>query len=91
MNSDAVRNSLNSSTYVAGRCTGFPAAFSSAATCSGLQPLRPLGMSISRRDGGVVPDSAATAVLRGAVYATGQVCYSVERVYVHESVHDAFV
>jgi succinate-semialdehyde dehydrogenase/glutarate-semialdehyde dehydrogenase len=36
-------------------------------------------------------DRAATTVLRGAVYATGQVCYSVERVYVHESVHDAFV
>jgi acyl-CoA reductase-like NAD-dependent aldehyde dehydrogenase len=36
-------------------------------------------------------DRAATAVLRGAVYATGQVCYSVERVYVHQSVHDAFV
>lgn len=36
-------------------------------------------------------DRAATAVLRGAVYATGQVCYSVERVYVHESVHDDFV
>ncbi|HEY7807859.1 MAG TPA: aldehyde dehydrogenase family protein [Croceibacterium sp.] len=36
-------------------------------------------------------DRAATSVLRGAVYATGQVCYSVERVYVHESVHDAFV
>jgi succinate-semialdehyde dehydrogenase/glutarate-semialdehyde dehydrogenase len=36
-------------------------------------------------------DRAATSVLRGAVYATGQVCYSIERVYVHESVHDAFV
>jgi acyl-CoA reductase-like NAD-dependent aldehyde dehydrogenase len=36
-------------------------------------------------------DRAATSVLRGAVYATGQVCYSVERVYVHESVHDVFV
>lgn len=36
-------------------------------------------------------DRAATAVLRGAVYATGQVCYSIERVYVHESVHDDFV
>jgi len=36
-------------------------------------------------------DRAARAVLRGAVYATGQVCYSVERVYVHESVHDEFV
>ncbi len=30
-------------------------------------------------------------MLRGGVYATGQVCYSVERVYVHESIHDRFV
>jgi succinate-semialdehyde dehydrogenase/glutarate-semialdehyde dehydrogenase len=36
-------------------------------------------------------ERAATAVLRGAVYATGQVCYSVERVYIHASVHDQFV
>jgi succinate-semialdehyde dehydrogenase / glutarate-semialdehyde dehydrogenase len=36
-------------------------------------------------------DRATTAVLRGGVYATGQVCYSVERVYVHESIHDQFV
>lgn len=36
-------------------------------------------------------ERAATSVLRGAVYATGQVCYSIERVYVHESVHDEFV
>ena len=36
-------------------------------------------------------DRATTAVLRGGVYATGQVCYSVERVYVHESIHDSFV
>jgi acyl-CoA reductase-like NAD-dependent aldehyde dehydrogenase len=36
-------------------------------------------------------DCATTAVLRGGVYATGQVCYSVERVYVHESIHDRFV
>jgi succinate-semialdehyde dehydrogenase / glutarate-semialdehyde dehydrogenase len=36
-------------------------------------------------------DRATTAVLRGGVYATGQVCYSVERVYVHHSIHDAFV
>jgi len=36
-------------------------------------------------------DRATTSVLRGGVYATGQVCYSVERVYVHESIHDRFV
>jgi succinate-semialdehyde dehydrogenase/glutarate-semialdehyde dehydrogenase len=34
---------------------------------------------------------AATAVLRGAVTSTGQVCFSIERVYVQEKVHDAFV
>jgi succinate-semialdehyde dehydrogenase / glutarate-semialdehyde dehydrogenase len=36
-------------------------------------------------------EKAATAVLRGAVTSTGQVCFSIERIYVHESVHDAFV
>ena len=36
-------------------------------------------------------DKAASAVLRGAVTSTGQVCFSIERVYVHESVHDQFV
>jgi succinate-semialdehyde dehydrogenase / glutarate-semialdehyde dehydrogenase len=36
-------------------------------------------------------DAAATAVLRGAAFGTGQVCFSVERVYVHADAHDAFV
>jgi succinate-semialdehyde dehydrogenase / glutarate-semialdehyde dehydrogenase len=36
-------------------------------------------------------DRAATAVLRGAVTSTGQVCFSIERIYVQESAHDRFV
>ncbi len=36
-------------------------------------------------------DKAATAVVRGAATSTGQVCFSVERVYVQAGVHDAFV
>ena len=36
-------------------------------------------------------DRATDAVLRGSVYATGQICYSIERVYVQEKIHDAFV
>ncbi|MBM3525512.1 MAG: aldehyde dehydrogenase family protein, partial [Alphaproteobacteria bacterium] len=36
-------------------------------------------------------ERATDAVLRGSVYATGQICYSIERVYVQEKVHDAFV
>ena len=36
-------------------------------------------------------DRAATSVLRGATYATGQICFSIERVYVDETVHDEFV
>ncbi len=36
-------------------------------------------------------DKAATAVVRGAATSTGQVCFSIERVYVHVSVHDDFV
>jgi acyl-CoA reductase-like NAD-dependent aldehyde dehydrogenase len=34
---------------------------------------------------------AAAAVADGAFYNTGQSCCSVERIYVHESIHDAFV
>lgn len=36
-------------------------------------------------------ERATTAVLNGGAYATGQVCYSIERIYVHESIHDDFV
>jgi succinate-semialdehyde dehydrogenase/glutarate-semialdehyde dehydrogenase len=36
-------------------------------------------------------DRATTAVLRGAAHATGQVCFSVERIYVDATIHDAFV
>ena len=36
-------------------------------------------------------EQAAKAIVRGAVYNTGQVCYSIERVYAHESIHDALV
>jgi acyl-CoA reductase-like NAD-dependent aldehyde dehydrogenase len=36
-------------------------------------------------------ERAATAVLRSSVWASGQICFSTERVYVHASVHDAFV
>lgn len=58
--------------------------------------LIPCNLELGGKDPCIVTESAdldraATAVLRGAVYATGQVCYSVERVYVHRSVHDVFV
>ncbi len=36
-------------------------------------------------------EAAADAILRGAVVASGQVCLALERVYVHESQHDAFL
>ena len=35
--------------------------------------------------------TTAAAVADGAFYNTGQSCCSVERIYVHESIHDAFV
>jgi acyl-CoA reductase-like NAD-dependent aldehyde dehydrogenase len=35
--------------------------------------------------------SAAESIAEGAFYNTGQSCCSVERVYVHEKIHDAFV
>jgi len=41
--------------------------------------------------GSADPDRAATIVLRASTLGTGQACQSLERVYVHESVYDAFV
>lgn len=37
------------------------------------------------------PKAAAESLADGAMYNSGQSCCSVERIYVHESVHDAFV
>jgi len=39
----------------------------------------------------VAVTAAAEAVADGAFYNTGQSCCAVERVYVHEKIHDAFV
>jgi len=37
------------------------------------------------------PKAAAESLADGAMYNTGQSCCSVERIYVHERIHDAFV
>jgi acyl-CoA reductase-like NAD-dependent aldehyde dehydrogenase len=37
------------------------------------------------------PKLAAASLADGAMYNTGQSCCSVERIYVHEKIHDAFV
>ncbi|MGZ5252700.1 MAG: aldehyde dehydrogenase family protein, partial [Caldimonas sp.] len=37
------------------------------------------------------PEAAAESLADGAMYNTGQSCCSVERIYVHERIHDAFV
>ena len=37
------------------------------------------------------PKLAAESLADGAMYNTGQSCCSVERIYVHEEIHDAFV
>jgi acyl-CoA reductase-like NAD-dependent aldehyde dehydrogenase len=39
----------------------------------------------------VDPAAAAASLADGAMYNTGQSCCSVERIYVHEKIHDAFV
>ncbi|MEL7541219.1 MAG: aldehyde dehydrogenase family protein, partial [Pseudomonadota bacterium] len=36
-------------------------------------------------------DKATDAALRGSVLSTGQACQSIERIYVAESIHDAFL
>jgi acyl-CoA reductase-like NAD-dependent aldehyde dehydrogenase len=56
----------------------------------------PAFLELGGKDPAIVTASAnvaeaARAIVRGAVYNTGQVCYSIERVYAHESIHDALV
>jgi acyl-CoA reductase-like NAD-dependent aldehyde dehydrogenase len=58
--------------------------------------LIPAYLELGGKDPAIVTASAdleraATAVLRGAVSGTGQVCFAIERIYVHEEVHDEFV
>ena len=58
--------------------------------------LIPVYLELGGKDPAIVTASAdlergATAVLRGAAFGTGQVCFSIERIYVHEDAHDAFV
>ncbi len=36
-------------------------------------------------------EKAATAIVRGACFGTGQVCFSIERIYVQEKLHDSLV
>jgi len=36
-------------------------------------------------------ERAATAIIRSAIYNTGQVCYAIERVYVQDGAHDELV
>jgi len=36
-------------------------------------------------------ERASTALLTGSCLASGQQCYSIERIYVHRALHDAFV
>ncbi len=56
----------------------------------------PAFLELGGKDAAIVTENAdieraATAVLRGSVWCTGQICFATERVYVQESVHDRFV
>src|SRR5512139_1792768 len=60
------------------------------------QRLIPCYLELGGKDPVIVTASAdleraTTAVLRGAVHANGMVCFSVERIYVDERIHDAFI
>jgi acyl-CoA reductase-like NAD-dependent aldehyde dehydrogenase len=61
-----------------------------------VRPLTKLQLELGGKDPVYVradadPAAAAESLADGAMYNTGQSCCSVERLYVHEAVHDAFV
>lgn len=56
----------------------------------------PLNLELGGKDAAYVREDAdlrytAAQIVDGAVFNSGQSCCSIERVYVHGSVHDAFV
>ena len=61
-----------------------------------VQPLTKLQLELGGKDpvyvrADVDPKAAAASLADGAMYNAGQSCCAVERLYVHEAVHDAFV
>ncbi|WP_235012345.1 aldehyde dehydrogenase family protein [Caballeronia catudaia] len=60
------------------------------------QAFIPAFLELGGKDAAVVLEGsdvarAATSILRSALYNSGQVCYAIERVYAHDSLHDALV
>ena len=56
----------------------------------------PLGLELGGKDPGYVRadadlDAAVDSLMDGAMYNAGQCCCGIERIYVHESLYDAFV
>jgi acyl-CoA reductase-like NAD-dependent aldehyde dehydrogenase len=56
----------------------------------------PLGLELGGKDPGYVRadanlDAAVDTLMDGAMYNAGQCCCGIERIYVHESLYDAFV
>lgn len=56
----------------------------------------PAFLELGGKDAAVVLEGAdveraATSILRSALYNSGQVCYAIERVYAHASLHDRLV
>ena len=56
----------------------------------------PLGLELGGKDPGYVRadanlDAAIDTLMDGAMYNAGQCCCGIERIYVHESLYDAFV
>jgi acyl-CoA reductase-like NAD-dependent aldehyde dehydrogenase len=56
----------------------------------------PLGLELGGKDPGIVLadadlDAAVDGLMDGAMYNAGQCCCGIERIYVHESLFDAFV
>ena len=75
--------------------TGSAATGAKIAAAVGPRMIR-LQLELGGKDPSYVADdadvaAAAASLADGAMYNTGQSCCSVERIYVHERVHDAFV
>ncbi|MEN9851591.1 MAG: hypothetical protein RL128_1754, partial [Pseudomonadota bacterium] len=97
----ATTESLTTESLIAGRAFNFVNFTGSVAGGQAIEraaagTFTPLGLELGGKDPGYVRadanlDAAVDTLMDGAMFNSGQCCCGIERIYVHESLFDAFV
>ena len=98
---NVVLDHATTESLIAARCFGFVNFTGSVGGGQAMEraaagTFTPLGLELGGKDPGYVRadanlDAAVDTLMDGAMYNAGQCCCGIERIYVHESLYDAFV